>query len=257
LLSQTGNANQTPLYFDMPTNMTIEGKGEKSVIIRTSGCEKQRCTAMLAITVDGRKLPLYVIFKRKTMPKAKLPNGVHVHVQGKGWMNAAMVCDWVCKVWGQPPGALLRRPSLLVWDSFRRHFGDDTKRILTEMKTDLAVIPGGLTSVLQLLNVSVNKPFKDNVRKMYTQWMAKGGHEFTPTAKIRRPSTEMMCDWIVRAWNMVSTKIIAKSFLKTGIANALDGSEKGMLWAGDENVDAETDSESVPESSSEDDNSDE
>jgi hypothetical protein len=52
------------------------------------------------------------------------------------------------------------------------------------MKTNLAVIPGGLTSVLQPLDVSVNKPFKDNVSKLYMQWMAKGGHELTPTGKI-------------------------------------------------------------------------
>jgi hypothetical protein len=65
-----------------------------------------------------------------------------------------------------------------------------------------------------------------------------------------------MCDWIVRAWNIVSTKIITKSLLKTGITNDLVGSEDEM-WVGDENVDAERDSESAPESSSEDDNSDE
>jgi hypothetical protein len=53
--------------------------------------------------------------------------------------------------------------------------GDDTKRILKKMKTDLAVIPGGLMSALQVLDVSVNKPFKD-VRKLCTQWMAEGGH---------------------------------------------------------------------------------
>jgi hypothetical protein len=100
--------------------------------------------------------------------------------------------------------------------------------------------------------VSVNKPFKDNVRKLYTQWMAKGGHKLTPTGKIRRPSIEMMCDWIVKAWNMVSTKITTKSFLKTGITNALDGSEDDMLWVGDEIVDAERDTDSVQESSSED-----
>jgi hypothetical protein len=161
LLSQTGNADRTPLYFDMPTNTTIEGKGEKSVIIRTGGYEKQRCTVTLSITADGRELPPYAIFKRKTVPKDRLLNGVHVRVQGKGWMIAAMVCDWVRTVCSQRPGALLRRPSLLVWDSFRGNLGDDTKRILTEMKTDLAVIPGGLTSVLQPLDVSVNKPFKD------------------------------------------------------------------------------------------------
>jgi hypothetical protein len=101
MLSQIGNEDETPLYFDMPTNMTIEGKGEKSVIIRTTGCEKQHCTMMLTITANGRKLLPYMIFKRKTMPKAKLPNYVHVCDQGKGWTDAAMVCDWVCTIWGQ------------------------------------------------------------------------------------------------------------------------------------------------------------
>jgi hypothetical protein len=85
----------------------------------------------------------------------------------------------------------------------------------------------------------------------------KCGHELTPTGKIRRSSIEMMCGWKRRAWNMVSTKIITKSFLKIGITNALDGSEDDMLWNGDENVDAKRESESAPESSSEDYNSDE
>lgn len=48
---------------------------------------------MLVITVDERKMPQYVMFKRKTTAKAKLPNSVHVCVQGKGLMDAAMVCD--------------------------------------------------------------------------------------------------------------------------------------------------------------------
>jgi hypothetical protein len=89
---------------------------------------------------------------------------------------------------------MLQWPSLFVWDSFHGHLGDDTKRTPKEMKTHLTVIPGGLTSVLQMLDVSVNKPFRDNIRKLYTQWMTEGRHEMMPTGKIRRPSTEMMWD---------------------------------------------------------------
>jgi hypothetical protein len=74
------------LYFDIPTNTTIDGKGEKSIIICTRGCEKQHCTVMLAITGDGTKMLPYEMFISKTMPKAKLPNGVHVCEQGKGWI---------------------------------------------------------------------------------------------------------------------------------------------------------------------------
>jgi hypothetical protein len=43
-----------------------------------------------------------------------------------------------------------------------------------------------------------------------------------------------------------------KSFLKAGITNALEGSEYKRLWAEDKNEDG--DSESVPESSSKDNN---
>ncbi|KAJ4436451.1 hypothetical protein ANN_19084 [Periplaneta americana] len=184
---------------------------------------------MLAMTADGGKLPPYVIFKRKTIPKDDVPTGIHIRAQVKGWMDAEMVRDWVRTVWNKRPGALLRKPSLLVWDSFRGHLGDDTKRFLTEMKTDMAVIPGGLTSVLQPLDVSVNKPFKDNMRKLCSKWKTLGGHSLTPTGKFRRPSVGVMCAWIVEVWKMVTPDIIVKSFLKTGIANALDGSEDDAL----------------------------
>jgi hypothetical protein len=62
---------------------------------------KAGCTVMLPITTNGRMLQLCVIFKRKAMPKTKLLNGVHVPVKGKGCMDAAVVCDWVCKAQGQ------------------------------------------------------------------------------------------------------------------------------------------------------------
>ena len=73
--------------------------------------------------------------------------------------------------------------------------------------------------------------------------MAEGGHSLTPTRKIRRPSIELMCSWIVRAWDKVDQRVIVTSFLKTGISNALDGSEDDALWQAEENVDEESESE--------------
>jgi hypothetical protein len=99
-------------------------------------------------------------------------------------------------------------------------------------------MPGGLMSVLQLLEVSVNKAFKGNTGKLYTQWMTEGGHEIMPTGKMR-PSSEMMCDWVARAWDMDSPVVNMNSFLKTGISNALDGSEDDMLWIEGADVDDE------------------
>ena len=62
----------------------------------------------------------------------------------------------------------------------------------------------------------------------------------TTTGKIRQPSIELMCSWIVRAWDMVDQRVIVTSFLKTGISNSLDGS---ALWQTEENVDEESESE--------------
>lgn len=55
--NQIGNADETPVYFDMPSNWTVDEKGRKEVKMITSGYEKCRVTVMLAITADGNKLP--------------------------------------------------------------------------------------------------------------------------------------------------------------------------------------------------------
>lgn len=64
-----GNVDETPVFFEMPGESTVNKAGEKTVHVRTAGAEKQRCTIMLGITADGNKLPPFVIFKRKTVPK--------------------------------------------------------------------------------------------------------------------------------------------------------------------------------------------
>ena len=84
-LSQIGNADQTPLTFDLPQSTTVNIKGARDINICTTGNEKNRFTVMLACTADGGKLPPYVVFKRKTLPKGvKWPKGVHVRCQEKG-----------------------------------------------------------------------------------------------------------------------------------------------------------------------------
>ena len=83
------------------------------------------------------------------------------------------------------PGALLKPRSLLVWDMFRSHCCESVKAKLKEYKTRIAVIPGGCTSVLQPLDVSVNKPFKNYMRKLWIDWMISGNKEFTKGGSLK------------------------------------------------------------------------
>ena len=79
------------MCFDMPSTRTVNKKGEKSVMIKTTGHEKTHFTVVLACMADGGKLPYMVIFKKKTPPKDKLPSGVVIYQHPKGWMDEPRV----------------------------------------------------------------------------------------------------------------------------------------------------------------------
>lgn len=148
-LAAIGNMDETLISFDLPSNWTVHFKGEKTVSMKTTGAEKSYITVVLGCMADGMKLKPMVVFKRKTMPKEKLPGVMLVHVNKKGWMNKDLCNMWLEKVWSTSPGALINRKSLLVWDMFRGHLGDKVKRTLKSMKVTQAVSPGGCTSVEQ------------------------------------------------------------------------------------------------------------
>ncbi|PNF29643.1 hypothetical protein B7P43_G16388 [Cryptotermes secundus] len=236
-----GNVDETPVFFEMPGESTVNKAGEKTVHVRTAGAEKQRCTVMLGITADGNKLPPFVIFKRKTLPKEKLPPGILVRVQEKGWMTEELYLDWLKSVWFRRPGALLRQRSMLVVDSFRSHLTENVKVKMRQEKSDMVVIPGGMTGMLQPLDESINRPFKSHLRRFYRDWRC-GSTEMTPTGRLKKPSLSQMCEWIVAAWNTIPEEMVSKSFKVTSISNAMDGTEDDAVWL--TSPDSETSSES-------------
>ncbi|CAI7914448.1 unnamed protein product [Closterium sp. NIES-53] len=70
------NADQTPLWLEMPATTTVDQTGVRSVPITSAGYQKEHVTVMLACTADGMKLKPWVFFKRKTVPKGVFPPAV-------------------------------------------------------------------------------------------------------------------------------------------------------------------------------------
>ena len=101
---------------------------------------------------------------------------------------------------------------------------------MQDYNTETVVIPGGLTSMLQPLDVCINKPFKDNFRKKYTDWMAFGKHSYTPAGKMRKASVQEVLDWIDKSWEEIDESVVRKSFKKCEISNNMDGTEDDILW---------------------------
>ena len=229
-LSQIGNMDETPMYFDMPGNRTVNAVGDKSVLVKTTGNEKTHFTAVLACMANGTKLKPTIIFKRKSIPKnVKFPLGIIVHAHPKCWMDEGDKL-WLQTVWNGRAGALIQKKSLLVWDMFRAHLSDSCKKTAREMKTDLAVIPGGLTSVLQPLDVCINKPFKDRLRAKWTDWMSSGAPTLTKYGNFQKPDIARITTWVKEAWESIPSDIVKNSFLKCGISNALDGTEDDAIY---------------------------
>lgn len=233
ILSQIGNADRTPVYFDMPTRTTVATKGAKDVRLLTTGHEHTRFTVRLCCTADGTKLPPYIVFHRKTLPKnEQFPNNVIIRVNEKGFMNEAMVKEWFQAVWMKRSGADMHLPNMLVLDSFRGHICPAIKEALQKANTDLVIIPGGIMSQLQPLDVAVNKPFKDRVAKSYKEWLMKEDAAMTPTGRRKKASLAEVSTWVKDAWNDLPAAIIVYAYKKCCISNALDGREDGVIGGG-------------------------
>lgn len=239
-LSQIGNMDETPVSFDLPSNYTVDTKGSKTIFVKTTGHEKCRFTVVLCCMADGSRLPPTIVFKRKTLPKGvKFPSGVLVRAHEKGWMDEDGTLDWIEKTWNRRKGAVFNKPSMLVWDSFKAHLTDKVKDKCREIKTKMAVIPGGLTSMLQPLDVSLNKPFKDRLKSKWIDWMASEDKAVTKGGNLKKVDLVTVAQWVKDAWSEIPSELIVRAFKKCCISNSMDGSEDDLVYE-DENSSTES-----------------
>lgn len=243
-----GNMDETPLFFDMVPGKTVEKKGVKSVRVRTTGSEKRHVTVVLACTASGEMLPPTIVFRGKTdrvLKGLKVPPKFLVARQEKAWMDTPLTLRWVSEIWQRHHR---QAESLLVWDSFRCHLDKNVNLKLQNTDTVTAVIPGGCTSVLQPLDVCLNKPFKDLIKQKWLEYMETSvvqqideESDEDPLAesddsdgerddvlqmkkkrvplKVKPASRQTIVDWVHWAWQKLQEKpeMIKKSFVVTGI----------------------------------------
>ena len=74
-----GNMDETAIYLDMPRDSTLDETGTRSVLIQTTGHDKDKVTVMLAALGDGTKIAPLMIFKGVRPPK-NIVNGVVVAI---------------------------------------------------------------------------------------------------------------------------------------------------------------------------------
>ena len=124
---------------------------------------------------------------------------------------------------------LKQRCKPIVWDQFRAHKTEKVKEKLKALKTTQAMIPGGLTSVLQPLDVVINKPFKDRLRQKWVEWMSSDDKPLTKGGNLKKPALALVTSWVKSAWYDLPQEMVKKSFLKTLMRTCLQNNGMNCL----------------------------
>lgn len=138
-----------------------------------------------------------VIFKGKTKRSIKGLYGkggaVIVH-QKKAWMDEVIMKQWIKDIWQV---YTKKKPSLLFLDTFTAHLTSEVQDLFKKSNTTVIIIPGGCTSVLQPLDVSINKPFKDYLRRSWMEYMVD---ETERTKEVKPPTKQHIINWVISCW---------------------------------------------------------
>ena len=105
-------------------------------------------------------------------------------------------------------GGLFRQWRMLVLDAVSCHKTDDTKALLCRTNTDLTIIPGGMTSLMPPLDVSINKLFKDGLCRCWSDWIMSGEKTCTKSGRMTNVDLTMICGWIIKLWEELLSDII-------------------------------------------------
>ena len=90
----------------------------------------------------------------------------------------------------------LNGKGLIILDMCTSHIKEDFLKLLYDYNQNYYLIPGGLTRVLQPLDVSINKPLKQRLTQIYCDNCLKFGRNLE---KIKR---DVIIDWSFKYGNM-------------------------------------------------------
>ncbi len=214
------NMDETPAYFDMASETTLDFRGAKNVEGTDTGHRHSRFTVVLCISASGRIIKTLIIFKGlKKVPKITLPKNIHVAVSMGGSMNTPILKEWIRVCFCSRGNYLQRKRSLLFWDSYGTHLKPEIEADLKNVcNTEAAVIPAKTTSLLQPLDVAMNQPFKAAMRENWNAWLQSGPQETTAKGYRKRPSYQAIIDMVNLSLDSLSQEAIKKSFCCCGIA---------------------------------------
>ena len=160
------NMDESPYFWEYLPRNILASKLSKCAYGWKRGFHNIRSTLILAAAADGTLLRPSLILNRSTPYILKCNNEIDLLLNSpNGWNNTQLTKKWIEKILVP---YVKNEHCLLVWDSFESHKCDDMLNFLKKYPNiHLSAIVGGMTSVGQPLDISINKKFKTICKKQY------------------------------------------------------------------------------------------
>jgi len=210
------NVDQTNSKFGNSPDQTIDQRGARTINMRTGIDDSKRCTVALTVTASGEMITPMVIYKGTRYGRIATrelhdhPQEMKYVMQPKAWFDKVTMLDWfdyVLKPYvATAPAGII---PILFLDSFKVHLLGSVADAIQGLGVELEIIPPGCTGLVQPIDVGINKPFKANMRKIYTEWLLE------QDADAAIPSASCLDDvsaWILEAVEGIKKETIVNSW---------------------------------------------
>lgn len=235
-LSNICNLYETPIPFEYLAGHTYNNIGEKTVWVKDSRSGWDQCQASLVLCIfaDGfNKIPPMIIFhgqdKRLGSEPEKYHPGVIVEFNDTAYVTEILFIKYIEK-YLLP--ALNGKPSLFAMDLCKSHKTPAVLDLLRLNQIKPSLIPAGYTSLVQPLDVSINKPLKEYVCSL-TDEVIRDCESVETFEKWTVSHRRILTTWTVGdalyLFAVEKDELIRRVFQKVGLSLAADGSEDDQL----------------------------
>lgn len=174
------NWDQTGIKLVPSSNWTMERRGARRVEIIGVN-DKRQITAVFCGTLLGDFLPIQLIYQGKTSrchPRYEFPLDWHITHSPKHWSNEQTMLDYIKHII-VPYVATTRdllnddKSALVIIDNFKGQITPAVNALLDSHNIHVCLLPPNTTDHLQPMDISVNKPAKDFLKREFEQWYAE------------------------------------------------------------------------------------
>ena len=239
------NWDQTGIHLVPVFPWTMDQAGSKRVEI-TGISSKQQITAVFCGSLVGDFLPVQLIYQGK-MPRCHSPfdfqDGWHVTHSPRHWSTEETMVQYIEEIilpYVQRQRDALEDTStaaLVIIDNFKGQITDSIHNLLEANNIHVVLLPANTTDLLQPMDISVNKPAKDFLKRKFEQWYAdevtkqlQGAEdieavEIQPFDMRSAAMKVLTAKWLVEMWEYISEnpQIVVNGFKHAGILSALNG----------------------------------